>query len=351
MKKIISGIQQIGIGIPDLDKAWKWYRQAFGMDVPVFQESAEATLMVNYTGGKVHSRSATLALNMQGGGGFEIWQYTTKKTEPAKFNIQLGDYGIFITKIKSKNVNAAYEKFKSKGFDLLNGILKEPSGDEHFFVRDPFGMIFQVVKGYDWFSERKSVTGGVDGCIIGVSNIEKSRILYSDILGYDKVVYDKKGIFEDFACLPGGEFEIRRILLKRTKSVMGPFSRFIGNGKIELVQVFERKPRKIFENRLWGDLGFIHLCFDITGMEVLKEECEEKGFPFTVDSGDSFEMGQTESRFSYIDDPDGTMIEFVETHKIPLIKKIGLFIRLQNRHPEKPLPDWMIRFLKFNRVK
>ena len=42
MAKHISGIQQIGIGVPDVHKAWAWYRKAFGIDVRMFEEAAEA---------------------------------------------------------------------------------------------------------------------------------------------------------------------------------------------------------------------------------------------------------------------------------------------------------------------
>ena len=38
----IAGIQQIGIGVPNVHEAFKWYRQHFGMDIPVFEEAAEA---------------------------------------------------------------------------------------------------------------------------------------------------------------------------------------------------------------------------------------------------------------------------------------------------------------------
>ena len=31
MGKRISGIQQVGIGIPDVHKAWKWYRNALAL--------------------------------------------------------------------------------------------------------------------------------------------------------------------------------------------------------------------------------------------------------------------------------------------------------------------------------
>ena len=50
MGKHISGIQQVGIGIPDVHKAWKWYRNAFGIDIRMFEEAAEAALMTKYTG-------------------------------------------------------------------------------------------------------------------------------------------------------------------------------------------------------------------------------------------------------------------------------------------------------------
>ena len=71
MGKRISGIQQVGIGIPDVHKAWKWYRNAFGIDIRMFEEAAEAALMTRYTGGEVHARHAALALHMGGGAGME----------------------------------------------------------------------------------------------------------------------------------------------------------------------------------------------------------------------------------------------------------------------------------------
>ena len=42
MSYLISGIQQLGVGVADVNAAWEWYRRAFGMDVPVFEEAAGA---------------------------------------------------------------------------------------------------------------------------------------------------------------------------------------------------------------------------------------------------------------------------------------------------------------------
>ncbi len=344
----------MGIGVPNVQEIWEWYRKFFGVNVRVFEEAAEAPLMTRYTGGQVHSRTATLALSMEGGGGFEIWQFTSRNTEKPDFPIQLGDFGLYCCKIKSRNVAESYSYFKRNGARIVGDLLKAPNGKLSFFVLDPNDNLFQIVEGRDYFknSGHLSKCGGVAGSIIGVSDIDKALPLYKDILGYTEIEYDETTNFEDFNSLPGGKGSFRRVLLSHPEARKGPFARLLGPTEIELIQSIDRKDcKKIFENRFWGDWGFIHLCFDIQGMNALKEECEQNGFPFTVDSENTFDMGEAGGRFSYIEDPDGTWIEFVETHKVPVMKKWGWYINLKNKKPGKHLPNWMLHAMGMNKVK
>lgn len=353
MTYIISGIQQMGIGVPNVQEIWKWYRLHLGMDVRIFEEAAEAPLMTRYTGGKVHARTATLALSMEGGGGFEIWQFTSRPTEKATFEIQMGDTGLFMCRIKSKNVDASYRFMVENGVETLCKPTQLPNGTKHFIIRDPNGNLFDIVQGDGWFMDTRfeSLTGGVEGAMIAVSSIEAALKLYQQILGYDKVVYDETATFSEFESIPGGKGRFRRVLLKHSEKRMGPFAPLLGPTSIELIQALDRTDIKpMFENRFWGDWGFIHLCFDIQGMESLKQNCEEHGFPFTVDSGQTFDMGEAGGRFSYIEDPDGTWIEFVETHKVPVMKKLNWYVKLKNRKQGKSLPIWMLKAMRFNRV-
>ncbi len=348
---IISGIQQLGIGVADMEAAWAWYRRFFGMDVPVFQEAAEAPYMTRYTGDKVQSRTATLAVNLQGGGGFEIWQYTSRDTRKPDFEVTLGDLGIFAGTMKSPDPEAAYDLFAREGVELLGPVTADPAGRTHFFLRDPFGNIFQIVESDTWFSKPVRPTGGPSGCVIGVGDIDAAMPVYRDILGYDKIIYDEEGTFDDLALLPGGTGKFRRCLVTHSVPRKGAFSKLLGKSTIEIVTALDREPKKIFRGRFWGDAGFIHLCFDVHGMRELGEHCTELGFPFTADSRDSFDMGEASGHFSYIEDPDGTLIEFVETHKIPIMKKWNWYLDLTKRNPKKSLPGWMLGALKFGRKK
>ena len=353
---VIVGIQQIGIGVRNLKEAWKWYISRFGMDCQIFEEEAEAKLMLPYTGGKPRKRHAVLALNLQSGGGFEIWQYIGREPLQIKEEIKLGDLGIFVCKMKVKDVLYAYEHYQKNGIQLLGGVSEDPSGEKTFFLKDPYDNMFQMVEAHDWFMNEKKNTGGSFGVMVGVSDIERSKIIYSDILGYEKLLYDKTGVFSDLASIPGGDKKCRRVLLGRSEPFTGPFSRIFGDSVIELISTLAGPGKKIFEGRYWGDPGFIHLCYDIRGMDELRIFCESKGFPFTVDSktsheGNSFDMGEAAGHFSYLEDPDGTLIEFVETHKIPILKKLGWYLDLKNRDPHKPLPNWMLKTLRFSRVR
>ncbi len=65
----------------------------------------------------------------------------------------------------------------------------------------------------------------------------------------------------------------------------------------------------------------------------------------------TFDMGEAAGHFSYVEDPDGTLIEFVESHKLPVSKKLGWYINLRKRNPEKPLANWIVKAMKYNRIK
>jgi catechol 2,3-dioxygenase-like lactoylglutathione lyase family enzyme len=349
--KLIYGIQQVGVGVENAEEAFRWYATRLGSDVIVFDDKNEATYMAPYMGGNPHKKRALLAMNMRGGSGYEIWQYVDRKPVKISEEVKIGDFGINYIKIKSRNAETSYSRLKSQDVHILSEIAEEPDGGKSFYISDPYGNILCIKEFDNWYSPNGLDIGGIFSCLIGVSDIDRSLTLYSDILGYDKIVYDETGVFPDLAGLPNGDGKFRRILLAHKEVRTGGFSKLFGESQIELVQSLDAKQKKIFADRYWGDLGFIHLCFDIKNMKQLVDECAEKGLPFKVLSNESFDMGDANGHWGYIEDADGTLIEFVETHKVPVMKKLNWYIKLKNRDPKKPVPNWIIKALSLKKVK
>lgn len=347
----VTGIQQVGIGVENMEEAWAWYRRQFGMDVPIFKDAGPASLMTRYTGGEAQQRVAVLAASMHGGGAFEVWQFTGRTPAAPAAPPDLGDLGVYAVVLKSRNLDQSFELHRKARITLTDEPATGGDGRPCYLVTDPFGNLFRLEEDPEVFHRTAHSTGGVKGVLLGVTDVDRSIELYGGVLGYSKVAYDKTGIFDDFAPLPGGNGRFRRVRLEQASPRTGGFSPLLGTSYLELVQAIDAKQKGIFEGRFWGDKGYIHLCFDVHQTDALKEACQKAGFPFTVDSSSAFDMGEANGRFAYTEDPDGTLVELIEAFKVPLVKKIGWYLNLEKRNPGKPIPRWMLKALRFSRVK
>ena len=341
----INGIQQVGVGTCSFEKSRDWFKDRFGFDVRILEDDTVAERMLPYTGGKAQQRHAGINVNLNGGGGLEIWQYSHRTPVSPAQTAAAGDLGIFAARLKCRNI-CLFREFLLKNGCAPSEPTETPDHKPCMYVPDLYGNIFQIVEESSTFIRQKHLCGGVTGALVGVSDMERSLKFYSEVLGYDTVVYDVTGTFKEWASLKGGEQNFRRVLLKRSKTPSGAFSPLFGPDSVELVQALDRTPVKLYEGRFWGDPGFIQICYDVRGMDALGRRCAALGHPFTVDScptGEIFNMGDAAGRFTYVEDPDGTLIEFVETFKVPVYKKAGWYIDMSKREAGKPLPRFLFK--------
>ena len=349
----INGIQHLGVGVKDHAQSWKWFRKYFRMDVPFFDAVAEAPLMDVYTHGKTINKRAAMVMNLKGGCAMELVSPVSFEAKEPSFDVAAGDIGIFLGTFKSENVKASRALFVKDGVEVSE-LSSTPDGKETFFVKDDNGLTYQVIPGEEWYTNTDFPTGGVAGCTIGVSDIDQSLKFYADLLGFDVVVYDKVESYEDFASfLPNGNGKFRRVKLIQKKPIHGGFAKLGGEQHVELVQsVDDYQAKKIWKGRIWGDVGFVHLGLDIRGMKEVGKKLSAAGHPFTCDTKDVLSMGDsTKVHCTYVDDPDGILLEMIEVFKIPLIEKLGFYLDVAKRDPTKPLPAWLLKTMRFMRVK
>lgn len=353
---LICGIQQMGIGVSDVAEAFAWYKTHLGTDVVIFDEKAPAEYMLPYTGGLPRPRHAMLAVNLQGGGGFEIWQHTGFTPRKPAFDVLPGDYGIYACKIKCLDVARAH-RFHTDLHAAVSDIYQDALGRGFYYLTDPFGNRFQVVQvpaNPLWKCDTHKPTAGVYGGVCGTHNADAAMAFYREMLDYDLVLSDTTAEFDDLAALGAKGVRFRRVVLGQSKPRKGNFSKLFGNSEIELLQALNNPApcRKIYQDRMWGELGFIQICYDIRHMDAMRNKAAALGHPFTVDSmkqNPNFGMGDASGHFSYNEDPSGTLIEYVETHRIPIMKKWGLVLNVGRRPAEKPLPSWLLSCLRFMR--
>lgn len=345
MEQVITGIQQVGIGVVNANEAMHLYKDLFGMNVKIFDDRSAASLMTNYTGNTIYNRHAILTMNLSCGGGFEIWQYTDRIPidQPT---LSLGDIGIFAPKLRTQNIGEAHHFYSKNPLATTSPVYNNMSGDSFFWVKDGYGNHFQLIESTSNYLSPQFICGGVCGAVIGVSDIDKAIHFYATVLGIDEVVYRAECI----DCFYGEEVNVEKVLLRKEKNKNGAFSNLLGDVQIELIKLTNKVPKRIFADRFWGDCGLIHLCFDVLNMDILKQHATNNGFNFTVDSLNSFAMENAAGRFCYVEDPDGTLIELVETHQIPIFKKINWHLHLKKRKHNKPLPKWMVKMLGLSKV-
>ncbi len=351
MYKRINGLQHIGVAVTDMDASLKFYRKFFGLDIPFFDSVQPAPLMDVYTHNKTITKRASMVMNLQGGCAIEVIRPTSFEPSGAPFQVSVGDLGIFITQIKCKDIQRTYAFCKSENAPKISEMSEDPIGRKTFYIEDLDGNTWQYLQSDAWYTQNNHHSGGVIGCTTGVSNIDEAMKLYRNILGFDELVYDKTGVFDDWKNLNSGNEKYRRVLLTQSAQPGGGFARVTGRTYIELVQALDRNPHFIFEDRIWGDTGFAHIGFDVKGMKALGNDLKNAGYPFTCDSNDALSMGNTRVHCTYIEDNDRTLIEMIEVFKVPIMEKWGVFLNVEKRDPLKPLPDFMLKALRFSRIK
>ena len=152
--------------------------------------------MTRYTRSVVEEREAMLAINLYGGGGFEIWQYTSRVPRRKKRRGLPGDLGIYAVKLRAIDVAAAHRYLLGIPSICCGDLIRQETDASYFFCRDVDDNLFQIVDGAPTLYKSLHPIGGIGGVIIGCHDIDRSLPVYRDLLGYNTVLRQTTQTFD-----------------------------------------------------------------------------------------------------------------------------------------------------------
>jgi len=321
---MINSIQHIGIGVEDRESSFEFYGKGMGFSVPISNHTGNCSGVLPIIE-KDETRKVIIALNPYGGGLLEIFQYTSKKPKPPPKEIDLTYNGYLFYGLAVKNINKALEKVKQhNGIVICSHDYFTPLQNHNWktaVFKDRDGIIVTMLEypgSRVGHGSGRSKIGGVEYVAIGVSNLKQSLEFYTRILGYDEVVYVYEGTAPEWENLFGKGRKIKRALLRRSAKPHGMFRYFLHGGMIELMEVEGNIGKHNFEGRKWGDIGFMELCFDVNNIDDVLEKVTRKGAEIAVPPYKQDLGLNTMATFSYIKDPDGSLIEFADVQSLPV---------------------------------
>jgi len=321
---MINGLQHIGIGVKDRERSFHFYNNALGFSVPMSKSTDTCSGMIPVLGND-ETRNVVIALNPHGGGLVEIFQYVSKTPTPVPEEVDFSYNGYLFYGLKVKNIEKSLQTIQRYEGKALTDPMPFTPLKEHEWktavYRDPDG-IYAIVLEYPGstvgYGGRVSRIGGVEYVAVGVSDLKRSMKFYSDILGYGDIVYTYEGVCPEWEILFGKGKKIKRALLQRSAKPQGLFRHFLRGGMIELIEVESNKKKHNFDGRKWGDIGCMELCFDVTDIQSTLDQIKKRGIPIIIPPY-SQNMGlNTEATFAYIQDPDGSLLEFADIGRLPV---------------------------------
>jgi catechol 2,3-dioxygenase-like lactoylglutathione lyase family enzyme len=311
---MITAFQHVGMGVHDIDRTYDFYRKLMGFRVKLSDKQEYDEVMKPIVGAVVEMR-IIMAMNVEGGAAIELVEHTSTRPLEPEEPLQWGDIGYLELGLKAYHLDDLYLDLKSKGVDFITpvrGMELSSGGTERYaYLKDPDGVLVQLVEEP---GGKRPAVGGVRHVAIGVTDMDKARDFYGDVLGFKELIHQFKGDMPELDGVTGGR-EMEMVILghrPEAESVLPLLQRAI----VKLVHTPGYKGKPAFEGRRWGDIGLMEMALDVIDLgetvNGLIADGAELFHPTT-----RVEMGQgTAGSFAYIKDPDGIIVEMVETEKV-----------------------------------
>ncbi|WP_439593464.1 VOC family protein [Microbacterium sp.] len=148
---------------------------------------------------------------------------------------------------------------------------------------------------------------GLDHIGIGVSDMDASLRFYGE-LGFVDVAFDYTGPLGGIADVTGHEATEARVVYLRSANPT-----VLGRSGIKLVQITNRPQPPLPDGFAYGEPGICEVCIHVKSYEEFHARLVAAGHTVLMEPNDQIlEPYDTHCGLSYVQDPDGAKIEFIE---------------------------------------
>ena len=306
---IKNGIARILIGVRNLSESVEFYRDIFQMSVVADYSLDSATIEQLWNLPPSITGQAVSLKNDEQTTLLELIEFKPHSGKFIRTGANTYDYGLFTIAFRAKNVDAAYDYFKQKGYQFIcPPITYTPSWvpvtvKETIMVgpnETPIALIERL-------SEPKPVIKGDFGIMLDTSqvveDVEEVTKFYVDILGLNKV-FDQvlsPGMIDDILNLPAGT-ESRMAFINQPGS---------HTPALEFIQC-SVKGKYLSDVAKPPHLGLFAIAFETEDLSALIEKLQNHGIKILSGPVEISTSDHNQIRAIFVEGPNQVNIQFFE---------------------------------------
>ena len=307
---IKNGIARILISVSDLLESVEFYRDIFQMTV-VGEYSLDKNTVEQLWNLPPETTAKTVCLkNDEQTTLLELIQFQPQSEQYIRPGGNTTDYGLFTIALRAKNVDAAYENLKQKGYQFIcPPITYTPSWvpvtvKEAIMVAPNETAIALIERVSEPIPEFKGDFGIMLDTSQVVEDIEEVTKFYVDILGLNKV-FDQilpTGMIDNILNLPTGT-ESRMAFINQTGSK---------NAALEFIQCSVRG-KSLAKVSKPPNLGLFAIAFAVNNLSALIQKLQANNIKILSEPVEISNCDRKKVRAILVEAPNGVNIQFFES--------------------------------------
>ncbi len=306
---IKNGIARILIGVDDLNESVKFYRDILQMSVVGEYAIAPQTIEQLWNLPPETTGQAICLKNDEQTTLIELIEFQPHSDKFIRTGGNTTDYGLFTIAFRAKNVDAAYESLKQKGYQFIcPPITYTPSWvpvtvKEAIMVAPNETAIALIERVSEPIPEIKGDFGIMLDTSQVVEDIEEVTKFYVDILGLN-TVFDQvlpPGMIDDILNLPEGT-ESRMAFINQPGS---------NNAALEFIQ-YSVKGKSLSDLAKPPHLGLLAIAFATDDLAVLTQKLQNNDIKILSEPIAISTFDQKQIKAILVEAPNGVNLQFFE---------------------------------------